>query len=312
MSNNSSGQGFIKDMSVYSIKDLEHISGIKAHTIRIWEQRHNLFSPQRTDTNIRFYNEDDLKLILNISLLKKHGMKISKIVQLSSTELHEEVVRVGNSEHSNEDEINALTIAMLEMDEEFFNQTLKTNEEKIGFERTMTEIIYPFFRKIGILWIANSINPAQEHFITHLIRQRLIIETEKLKPSPDFPIFMLFLPEDELHEIGLLYANYILRERGFPTFYLGQSLPTKSLEEVYHGVNPRYLFTVLTSKPTVDKVQDYLKMMGTKFKSSEIFITGNQAVYQELQLPSNVTLIRQFEDLDIRLSEINAKSVVPS
>lgn len=297
-------------MAVYSIKDLEHLSGIKAHTIRIWEQRHQLFSPQRTDTNIRFYNEDDLKLILNISLLRNHGFKISKIVQMTRAEMHKEIINLSNGIHSYEDQLNSLTVAMLDMDEELFNSVIHLNVEKVGFEKTMTQIIYPFFRKIGILWLANSINPAQEHFITHLVRQKLIVETEKLRPDAKSPIFILFLPEEELHELGLLYANYILRERGFRTFYLGQTLPTKDLEEIYHAIAPEYLFTVLTSRPVANKLQDYVQDLSRKFKSSKVFITGSQAVENTMELPANVHLIKEFDELDeilqsLDISEIN-------
>lgn len=291
-------------MSVYSIKDLEHLSGIKAHTIRIWEQRHNLFSPQRTDTNIRFYNDEDLKLILNISLLKNNGMKISKIVNMTSAELHQEVMNVGGVKHSNEDQLNALTLAMLEMDENLFNSIVQLNQERIGFESTMTEIIYPFFRKIGLLWTVNSINPAQEHFITHLVRQRLVVETEKLSASQEGPVFMLFLPEDELHELSLLYANYILRDRGFKTFYLGQSLPLQDLEEAFHSISPDYLFTVLTSKPNHDILQEYLHALGKKFNSSSVYLTGSQVVGQGFTFPKNVKLINHFSELDPILSEL--------
>ena len=151
-------------MGIYSIKDLEHLSGIKAHTIRIWEQRHNLFTPQRTDTNIRFYSDEDLKLILNISLLKNHGIKISKIVKMKAEQLQQEVINLGETERLNEDQINALTVAMLDMNEELFNSVISSNQEKIGFEKTITDIIYPFFKKIGILWVSSSINPAQGTF----------------------------------------------------------------------------------------------------------------------------------------------------
>ncbi len=285
-------------MAVYSIKDLEQLSGIKAHTIRIWEQRHELFSPQRTDTNIRFYSEEDLKLILNISLLRNHGFKISKIVQMAHAEMYQEIIGLTDDIHSYEDQLNSLTIAMLDTDEELFNSVIKLNVEKVGFEKTMTEIVYPFFRKIGILWLANSINPAQEHFITHLVRQRLMVETDKLKPNADAPSFILFLPEEELHELGLLYANYILRLRGFRTFYLGQTLPIKDVEEIYHSISPRYLLTVLTSKPATSKLQNYVNDLGKRFRTAKVFVTGNQVVANDLQMPENIQVITRFEEFD--------------
>lgn len=284
-------------MSVYSIKDLEHLSGIKAHTIRIWEQRHQLFSPQRTDTNIRFYSDDDLKLILNISLLKNHGIKISKIVKMSTGEIQDMVIQLTNEAFSHDDEVHALTVAMLDMDERIFKSILDRSQERIGLEQTMTEVIYPFFKKIGILWMANSISPAQEHFMTNLVRQRLIAETDKLKLPTTAPLFVLFLPEDELHEIGLLFANYLLREKGYRTFYLGQSLPLRNLEEIYYTYHPEYLFTVLTSKPSKGNVPQFVQELGDMFKEAKIFVTGQRALEQVVQTPSNVKLINNFEEL---------------
>ncbi len=290
-------------MGIYSIKDLEHLSGIKAHTIRIWEQRHNLFTPQRTDTNIRFYSDEDLKLILNISLLKNHGIKISKIVQMTSEQLNQEVASLGEDERLNEDQINALTVAMLDMNEGLFNSIISTNQKKIGFEKTITDIIYPFFRKIGILWVSSSINPAQEHFISHLVRQRIMVETAKLDAVENSETFLLFLPEGELHEIGLLFANYLLRAKGHNTIYLGQSVPLKDVEEIFHNISPDYLFTVATSKPNQNKVVDFINDLERKFKKTTVFITGSQVLSLDIELPKNLQLIHTFQELDSILSQ---------
>lgn len=290
-------------MGVYSIKDLEHLSGIKAHTIRIWEQRHKLFSPQRTDTNIRFYNDEDLKLILNISLLKNHGVKISKIVQMKSEQIQQEVILLSSDEFLNEDQVNALTVAMLDMNEELFYSVISSNQKKLGFEKTVTDIIYPFFKKIGVLWVSSSINPAQEHFISHLVRQKLMIETAQLDVPAEAKSFLLFLPEGELHEISLLFANYLLRARGYKTLYLGQSVPLKDVEEIFHSVEPDYLFTVATSKPNQNKIGGFLKDLEKKFKKSKVFITGNQAIVTDLDFPENIHLITRFAELDELLAK---------
>ncbi|MDX5478997.1 MAG: MerR family transcriptional regulator, partial [Cyclobacteriaceae bacterium] len=162
-------------MSTYSIKDLEQLSGIKAHTLRIWEQRYSLLSPKRTDTNIRYYDDEDLKLILNVALLNDNGIKISKIASMSSEEMREQVVKMTEKSLTHDDQIHALTICMIEMDEERFDKVLSTNILKIGFEQTMMNIIYPFMSKIGVLWQTGAINPAQEHFISNLVRQKLIV-----------------------------------------------------------------------------------------------------------------------------------------
>lgn len=284
-------------MSVYSIKDLEHLSGIKAHTIRIWEQRYQLFSPQRTATNIRFYSDDDLKLILNIASLQHHGYKISKIVGMPREARQQEVQRLSLANKSFEDQVNALSVSMIDLDEEYFNKIVESNVKNVGFERTMMEIIYPFLQKIGILWMTNSINPAQEHFISHLVRQKLIVATDKLKLPTNGPLFVLFLPEGELHELGLLFANFMLRSRGFRTMFFGQILPLKALEEVYHDVNPPFMFTCITSSPSSTEIQSYINTLSQKFKESTMLITGPQVVGAGLSLNSNVEQISRFQDL---------------
>lgn len=284
-------------MSVYSIKDLEHLSGIKAHTIRIWEQRYDLFSPQRTATNIRYYNDEDVKLILNIATLKNHGMKISKIVALPADQLHQEVLTINEDQQSYEDQISALTLAMVDIDEEAFSLVLNRNIGQIGFESTMMNIIYPFMRKIGILWITNAINPAQEHFITHLVRQKLIVATDEIQVEQEAPLYLLFLPEGELHELGLLFANFILRSRGIRTIFFGQTVPLDALEEVYYKLNPESIMTSLTTTPEPSGVQKFLERLSNKFKDCKIYITGSRVVGQDLSIPTNIQVLNQFEDL---------------
>ncbi|RYF66671.1 MAG: MerR family transcriptional regulator, partial [Cytophagaceae bacterium] len=186
-------------MSNYSIKDLEQLSGIKAHTLRIWEHRYNIIQPKRTDTNIRTYDDQDLKLVLNISLLKDHGYKISEISKLSVEEMYQEVIKISDKQLSYPDQIHALTITMIDLDEDRFEKIISTNILQFGFENTMINIIYPFLSRIGTLWVTGSIGPAQEHFITNLIRQKLIvaIDGQVSKQRPNGKKYMLFLPEGE-------------------------------------------------------------------------------------------------------------------
>ncbi|MEQ9302640.1 MAG: MerR family transcriptional regulator, partial [Marinoscillum sp.] len=161
-------------MSTFSIRDLEHLSGIKAHTLRIWEQRYELIKPKRTDTNIRYYDDHDLKLILNVALLKENGIKISKIAEMSDGELQREVLKLTERNLRYPEQIHALTISMVDLDEDRFNKIISSNILKLGFEKTMMNVIYPFLSKIGILWQTSAINPAQVHFISNLVRQKLI------------------------------------------------------------------------------------------------------------------------------------------
>jgi MerR family transcriptional regulator, light-induced transcriptional regulator len=177
-------------LSTYLIKDLEQLSGIKAHTLRIWEQRYNLLSPKRTDTNIRFYDDDDLKLILNVALLNDNGYKISKIAAMDSEVMRSEVMKLTDRTLTHDDQIHALTICMIEMDEDRFDKVLSTNILKLGFEQTMMNIIYPFMSKIGVLWQTGSINPAHEHFISNLVRQKLIVAIDGQVVSRDGKKFL--------------------------------------------------------------------------------------------------------------------------
>lgn len=286
-------------MSNYSIKDLEHLSGIKAHTLRIWEQRYNIINPKRTDTNIRTYDDQDLKLVLNISLLKDHGYKISEIAKLSLDELTKEVIAISDKQLSYPDQIHALTIAMIDIDEDRFERIMSTNILQFGFENTMINIIYPFLSRIGTLWLTGSIGPAQEHFITNLIRQKMIvaIDGQVIKITSSSKKYVLYTPEGEMHEMGLLFANYILRARNNKVIYLGQSLPFAELEFVCELHKPDYIFTSITSTPGQDEVQGYIDRLGKTFPHIEIFMTGYQVVGQGLDTPDNVQIIPNVRQL---------------
>jgi DNA-binding transcriptional MerR regulator len=286
-------------MSLYSIKDLEHLSGIKAHTLRIWEQRYNIVVPKRTDTNIRYYDDSDLKLILNISLLKDHNYKISQIAEMNDDEMKREVMKITEKSTKSEEQIQALTLAMIDLDEDRFEKLISTSILQTGFERTMLNVIYPFLVRIGYLWQTGSINPAQEHFISNLIRQKLIvaIDGQIIHPDKHNSTYMLYLPEGELHELSLLFANYILKSRNHRVLYLGQSLPFPDLQEVYKIHKPKYLMTVITSAPLEEGVQNYLYKISKSFPNSDILVSGYQVVGQDWKIPDNVVVINKIEDL---------------
>ncbi|MFN3487575.1 MAG: MerR family transcriptional regulator [Emticicia sp.] len=286
-------------MSNYSIKDLEQLSGIKAHTLRIWEQRYNIINPKRTDTNIRTYDDGDLKLVLNIALLKDHDYKISEIAKLSLEELSKEVLAISDKQLNYPDQIHALTIAMIDIDEERFEKIMSTNILQFGFENTMINIIYPFLSRIGTLWITGSIGPAQEHFITNLIRQKIIvaIDGQIIKPTADSKKYILYTPEGEYHEIPLLFANFILRARHNQVVYLGQSMPFSELQFIYQLHKPDCLFTVITSTPGQDEVQNYVKKLGDSFPDAKILLTGYQVIAQGLDLSENVEVVNNVRQL---------------
>lgn len=286
-------------MSVYSIKDLEHLSGIKAHTLRIWEQRYGLVSPKRTDTNIRYYDDKDLKLILNVSLLKENGFKISKIAKMTEEDLHEQVINITEQSSNFTDQIQALTLAMIDLDEYRFEKIISTNTLQIGFERTMINIIYPFLVKIGFLWQTGAINPAQEHFISHLIRQKIIvaIDGQVVNPNEESDKYLLFLPEGEMHELSLLFSCYIVKSRNHRVIYLGQSLPFHDLIEAYNIHKPDYIMTVVTSTPGQDEIQEFVNRLFTKFPESNILLSGYQIVGQDLEIGENAFIMNKIEDL---------------
>ncbi|KAB7732409.1 MerR family transcriptional regulator [Rudanella paleaurantiibacter] len=290
-------------MSNYSIKDLEQLSGIKAHTLRIWEQRYNIISPKRTDTNIRTYDDQDLKLVLNISLLKDHGYKISDISKMSVEEMYREVIKISDRQLNYPDQIHALTISMIDLDEERFEKIISTNILQFGFENSMIHIIYPFLSRIGTLWVTGSIGPAQEHFITNLIRQKIIvaIDGQVSKQRPDGKKYLLFLPEGELHEISLLFANYIIRARYNKVIYLGQTLPFNELVFAYNVHKPDYVFTAITSVPSNSDVQPFVNRLIDTFPESHILLTGYQVVGQDIETGDRATIINNIEDL-IRLA----------
>jgi len=294
----------------YSIKDLEHLSGIKAHTLRIWEQRYSLINPKRTDTNIRYYDQDDLKLVLNVSLLKENGFKISKIAEMSMDDMHEEVKMVTEKTTSFADQIYALTLSMIDLDEQRFEKIISTNTLKIGFERTMMNVISPFLSKIGIMWLTDSINPAQEHFISNLIRQKLLVAIDGQYPTVDDNAkrYMLFLPDGELHELSLLFANYLIKSRQNKVIYLGQSMPLHDLSMAYEVYKPDYLLTVLTSRPGELSAKEYLDKLSSNFPEAEILVSGNQVIGQDLELNENIRPISNLNHL-IEFVEENAESV---
>ncbi len=299
-------------MANYSIKDLEQLSGIKAHTLRIWEQRYDLINPKRTETNIRFYDQDDLKLVLNVSLLKDNGVKISKIAEMTREQLNEAILNISEENTSFADQIYALTLCMIDLDEQGFEKIIGSSTLKYGFERTMMGLVIPFLSKIGVMWLTDSINPAQEHFISHLIRQKIMvaIDGEPANTNSSAKKYMLFLPEGELHELILLFANYLIKSREGKVIYLGQTLPLDDLKMAYELYEPEYLITVLTGKPEGLGVTQYLENLSAIFPKSEILVSGRQVVGQDLELPENVLCMASLNDL-INFVEENSTPSTP-
>ncbi|WP_198519848.1 MerR family transcriptional regulator [Polaribacter sp. ALD11] len=243
----------------FTIKDLENISGIKAHTIRIWEKRYNLLEPQRTDTNIRYYSHQNLQKLLNVVLLSKNNYKISKIAKMSDEEILQHSREVAFTMAINDEAINAFKLSMLQFDKVLFNTTYNKLLHKKSFREIFKDVFIPFLNHIGLLWQTDTLLPAHEHFISNLIAQKIHLSTESLQYGIESTekTYVLFLPENEIHELGLLYLNYELVLRGKHTIYLGQSLPLDNLNYFFKNDRELCFITSLTIMPFDDKIDDY-------------------------------------------------------
>ncbi len=289
--------------STFSIKNLENLSGIKAHTLRIWEKRYNLLEPERTTTNIRRYSLESLKKLLNVTLLYNHGFKISKIANLDLDEIPKLVRNIALKSNSEQVSINAFKLAMINFDYELFD----TNYDEIlynhDFEYIFIEIFMPLMRELGILWQTGAISPSHEHFITSLIKQKIHIETERfqrnLQNNNDKPIFVLFLPENEIHELGILYLNFLILKKGHRTIFLGQSLQISGLQTLYTYYTKFNFISYFTVEPGKDEIMPFLKDFYSEIlenKESKLILFGPQQIIIDTKnLPKQIEMYRSVE-----------------
>jgi DNA-binding transcriptional MerR regulator len=298
-------------VAVYSIKDLEKLTGIKAHTLRAWEQRYDIIQPKRTKTNIRYYLDEDLKFILNIALLNKNGIKISKIAMMSEVEIAEKVAAISEINFEYGTQLDALTISMIEMDEYKFDRIVNTNIQQIGFERTMLEVIYPFLDKLSVLWLTGSINPVQENFMSYLIRQKLIvaIDKEPLLVGKNVPKFLIYLPEGEKQELSMLFMHYLLKSRKNHVVYIGQDISLTDLRDACNIYQPDYIFTMITETFAKEPVQRYVDRMAENFSDCKVLLSGYQVVAQQVESSSNVTILQSLQHTMEFLTSVSNLSV---
>jgi DNA-binding transcriptional MerR regulator len=287
-------------MNKFTIKDLENLSGIKAHTIRIWEQRYSFLKPQRTATNIRYYSNIELKMLLNISLLNKYGYKISHINRMSNDELREKTLTLTSAEAQQERIINELIQHMIDVDLDQFEKVLDQHIHARGIEKTITYIIFPYLERIGILWLTDHINPAQEHLITNIIRQKLIVGIDSaITPLSLKTKMLLFLPENEHHEIGLLFLQYMLKNRGVKVIYLGANVPVKDLEYVVELKKPDYIYTHLTTVIKEFNFDKFINNLKMRFPQQQIVISGLMAqTFEKKAIPSNFRFLKSFAEVN--------------
>ncbi len=289
--------------SSFSIKNLENLSGIKAHTLRIWEKRYKLLEPERTDTNIRRYSLESLKKLLNVTLLYNHGFKISKIAGLNEDEIPELVRSIALKSNTEQVSINAFKLSMINFDYELFDTNYNEISQHHEFDFIFINIFIPLMRELGILWQTGAISPAHEHFITNLVKQKIHLHTENLQRQKpifeDHPPFVLFLPENEIHELGILYLNYLILSKGYRTIFLGQSLQSSSLSTLYTYKTEYFFVSYFTVEPNKDEIMPFLNEFYKTLLSnrdSKLLLFGPQQVeIIKEKLPKQIELFRSLE-----------------
>ena len=290
-------------MAVYSIKDIEKMSGIKAHTIRIWERRYGMVIPERTDTNIRYYSDEDLKELLNISILNKNGMKISNIAELDKDQIEKRVVSLLDSSQKFGHVIDAMLLSMLKIDEPALDKAFNNGWKKYGFEKLIEDIIFPLLERIGLLWQASAITPAHERFFTNILRQNFIVAIEKELPfkitSSNKIIF--FLPEGELHEFGLLFYSYIARVKGYEVVYLGASIPLQDLKEIQEVTQAKAFFCAHVTAIDKQELEGMFEYFRETFPNLPFYITGLQIRELSPTLPNKFYVVSSASDFKEQL-----------
>lgn len=291
--------------NTFFIQELEIYSGIKAHTIRIWEKRYGLLEPTRLNRNIRKYSLMDLQKLLNVSLLYNNGYKISKISKYSSEELHEEARSFSvDAVHKNY-YVNKLIMCMYTFDSLAFEETYLELCKKNSFESIFTEVYVPLLNHLGLLWQTHAIKPVHEHFISNLITQKIILNTsmsvEPSKTESD-QTYVLFLPEGEIHEIGLLYLNLVLKQRGMKTIYLGSSLPIDNIAYVINKFTKATLVCAFMIDKTIEEKNSFMNSLEKLVSNAnnQAFVVGS--IWNDYPLSPNlsdkISFASDFKKLD--------------
>lgn len=282
-------------MQKFTIKDVENMCDIKAHTLRVWEQRYTFFSPKRKESKHRYYDNDDLKRLLRIAFLYHHGYKVSRIEAMSEEEILIAVKEIAEISVEHERFILMLIEAAIDFDEVIFNTVLDDLIRKFGVEITIAKICYPFLNRVGLLWMTNHVIPAQEHFASYLIQHKIIAETDKLTGIPiTKPVILLYTPDGEFHELPLLFMNYLLKRAGWRTIYLGANIKVQHLKEVAQQEDITYIFTHIITNFTRFEIDDYLEQLCVSFPKKTIVASGANAQAAQRQF-LNLRLLRNDE-----------------
>jgi DNA-binding transcriptional MerR regulator len=289
----------------FSIKELESFSGVKAHTIRIWEQRYQFLKPSRTITNIRTYSNDELKTLLTVALLNKHGYKISRIDSMQPDERRQEALQLNDAEARAEQVVNDLIGCMIDLDFISFETILATHICQHDIFTTLSGIVFRFLEKIGILWQTNRINPAHEHVASCIVRQKLISAIDQLPvPGRTAPLCLLALPEGEYHELGLLFVYYLLKKRGLPVIYLGANVPLKDILYVVEQKAPAHLYMHLSSFPGKQNFLKYLQALGEQMADTHILLSGFVVDGHNKPFPKNIQPLKSLADVTTYIASI--------
>jgi DNA-binding transcriptional MerR regulator len=294
-------------MAIYSIRDLEKLTGIKAHTIRIWEQRYGLVTPARTETNIRYYTDENLRHLFNIALLNRNGLKISKLAKMTPEEIANKGAAIAQNNPNPNSQIDALTLGMIDLNEVAFELVFEEYVDGHGFERSMLELVYPFLDKLRLLWLTNSISPAHEKFVGQIIRRKLMCAIDHAKSRPETPVFLLYSPEGEMQELTLLFIQYLLRSRGMRVAYLGANVATTDLRDACHALKPDYVFTILQEPLPRQPIQSYVDSVVLAINDSQLLLTGQQFFVGPVKLPPNATVLNGLPGTLQFLDSVNHK-----
>jgi DNA-binding transcriptional MerR regulator len=292
-------------MDKLSISQVAQFAGIKPHTIRMWEQRYDALKPSRTKGNTRYYSGDELRRLLNIVSLKEQNYKVSELCALSDERLFEMIAALnatGIPDESHEYLVSQLIGSGMNYDEPKFEKTFSHCLLRLGMKATYTEIIYPLLVRLGLIWTANKLPPAHEHFVCNLIRQKIMTAIDSIPPADhDSNSWLLFLPEDEFHEIGLLFASYLIRRSGKKVIYLGSNVPLSTLKIAVKDINPDNLILFLVHYNLPENTQGYLNQLRTQFNHQKIYISGNQKLLEEIDFKNNLYYLNSVESLERKL-----------
>ena len=280
-------------MNAFTIKDVENLSGIQAHTLRIWEQRYDFLKPQRSTTNIRYYTNDELKTILNVALLNRFGYRISRISKMSAAEIADKILNLLPGEARFQHIINQLLEQMIDMELDNFDTYLSKLIQQFGLKQSFIDVVFPFLERIGMLWSTGRVNAAQEHFVSNIIRQKLLAETETLPVPQDSKYrVLLFLPEGEMHELGILFVQYLVKQQRQQNWYLGANVPLEDVAYVIQAKQPSYLYTHLTAVTQSFNLEKFVGQVSELVTETKVLISGPVTAGYDKALPTNVHLYK--------------------